>query len=95
MEDNMEIFERYKCIKEIADLIDGITKLREYYYSKQYDKMHQHINNLTYKYFHETIQWNSVNKAMPVNEDQSYYNAEQFLRAKGIDILLKSGISLQ
>ena len=35
----MDFLEQYKHIKEIADLIQEIKKLREYYYSHQYDKM--------------------------------------------------------
>ena len=92
MEDNIEIFERYKSIREIADLIDDITKLREYYYSKQYDKMQQHINDLTHKYIVETLTWNAAHPSMPTNPQQAYLNAENFLRLKGFSVLLKSGI---
>ena len=90
----MEIFEKYKSVKEIADLIDDINKLREYYYSKQYDKMHEHIKKLTYKYAVESLEWNAVHTKMPTSDEQSYINAEQFLHAKGIDILFKHGIEL-
>ena len=92
MGDDLSAFERYKSIKEIADLIDDIKKLREYYSSKQYDEMQKHIACLTIKYLFDTITWNAVNSDMPTNYEQAYNNAEQFLRSKGINILIKNGI---
>lgn len=46
MNDYLEILERYMDIKEFADLKEEIEKLREYYHTGQYDKMHQHIQSL-------------------------------------------------
>ena len=91
MNDYLEIFYKFREDKEITDLIDDVQKLRYYYSTQQHDVMIQHINNLTIKYFTEALVWNSVNTIQPVNYDQSYQNAEDFLKAKGIDILIKKG----
>lgn len=92
MNDYLNTFEQYKDIKEIADLIDEVKKLREYYRTQQYDKMQQHINSLTAKYPVETKIWNSTYKTMPTTIQQSYINAENFLRLKGISALDEKGI---
>ena len=55
MNDYLTTFEQYKDVKVIADLIDEVKKLREYYRTQQYDKMQQHINELTGKYLIETL----------------------------------------
>lgn len=91
MNDYLEILHEYKEDKDIADLISDVQKLRYYYSTQQYDSLIQHINNLTIKYLTETLAWNSVNKIQPVNYDQSYHNAEDFLKAKGVDMLIKKG----
>ena len=95
MNDYMSIFENYKDVKEIADLVDEIKELRRYYNTQQYDKMQNHIQKLTYKYIMETITWNSVNQAMPSTVQQAYINAESFLRLKGFSILIDKGIKVQ
>ena len=95
MNDYLTTFEQHKDIKEIADLIDEVRKLREYYCTQQFDRMQQHINELTGKYFVETITWNATHPAMPITVQQAYLNAETFLRLKGISILLQKGIKLQ
>ena len=95
MSDYLDIFERYKDFKEISDLVDEIKKLREYYYTQQYDKMQQHINKLTGKYLIETLTWNATHPSMPTTVQQAYLNAENFLRLKGISILLQKGIKTQ
>ena len=93
--DYLTTFEQYKDIKEIADLIDEVKKLREYYYSQQYDKMQQHIRSLAAKYLTEAVTWNASHKTMPTTAQQSYVNAENFLRLKGISILLEKGVKIQ
>ncbi|MBQ3115986.1 MAG: hypothetical protein IJC07_03050 [Clostridia bacterium] len=94
MNDYLEILHEYKEDKDIDDLISDVQKLRYYYSTQQYDLMIQHINNLMIKHLTETLAWNSVNKIQPVNYDQSYQNAEDFLQAKGFVILLKKGYDL-
>lgn len=83
MKDYLEIFEKFKEIKEIKDLIDEVNKLRQYYRSRQYEKMQEHISSLTLKYLKETLAWNAVNRDMPTNHEQSFINAENFLAAQG------------
>ena len=79
----------------IADLIDDVRKLREYYRAQQYDKMQQHINELMQKYLVETLTWNATHLSMPTTVQQAYLNAEAFLRLKGISMLLEKGIKTQ
>lgn len=95
MNDYLNSLEPYKDIKEISDLIDEVKKLRECYYTQQYDKMQEHINKLTGKYLVETITWNASHPNMPTTVQQAYINAETFLRLKGLSILLKNGIKLR
>ena len=93
--DYLDALERYKDIKEIADLCDDVKKLREYYYGRQYDRMQQHIRSLMAKYLLETFAWNTTHQTMPMTAQQSYNNAEAFLRLKGLAILLQKGIETQ
>ena len=95
MNDYLTTFEQYKDVKEIADLIDEVKELRLYYSTQQYDAMHQHILSLTTKYLIETLAWNTTHQTMPTTAQQSYINAETFLRLKGISVLLQKGVKLQ
>lgn len=95
MNDYLTTFEQYKDVKEIADLIDEVKKLREFYRTQQYDRMQQHINELTGKYLVETLTWNASHPSMPTTVQQAYLNAEAFLRLKGISVLLQKGIKTQ
>lgn len=95
MDDYLTTFEQYKDFKEIANLIDEVKKLRLYYSTQQYDAMQQHIYSLTTKYLIETLAWNTTHQTMPTTAQQSYINAETFLRLKGISVLLQKGIKTQ
>lgn len=95
MNDYLTTFEQYKDVKDIADLTDEVKKLREYYYTQQYDAMQQHIHSLMTKYLFETVAWNSTHKTMPMTVQQSYINAETFLRLKGFSLLLEKGVKQQ
>ncbi len=95
MNDYLATFEQYKDVKEIADLIDEVKKLREYYYTQQYDAMQQHISELTGKYLIETLTWNAGHPSMPTTVQQAYLNAENFLRLKGFSLLFDKGVKLQ
>ena len=92
MVDYLTFLESYKNIKEISDLVDEVNKLREYYYTQQYDKMQDHINKLSGKYLVETITWNATHPIRPITYQEAYMNAEIFLRAKGIHMLLDKGL---
>ena len=95
MNDYLTTFEQYKDVKGIADLIDEVKKLREYYRTQQYGRMQQHINELTGKYLIETLTWNATHPSMPTTLQQAYLNAENFLRLKGFSLLLEKGVKLQ
>ena len=93
--DYLQEIEKYKDFKDIKDFVDDVHKLREYYSTRQYDAMSQHIWNLMIKYAKETVAWNIANTNMPTSPDESYINAENFLRLKGFSMLIKKGINLQ
>ena len=95
MNDYLDSLEPYKDIKEISDLIDEVKKLREYYYTRQYDKMQEHIKMVASKYSIESSVWNRSHRTIPVTAQQAYLNAESFLRANGMLILFKNGVKLQ
>lgn len=95
MNDYLTTFEQYKDINEIADLIDEVKKLRMYFGAQQFDAMQQHIRFLTMKYLFETLSWNSMHQTMPTTVQQSYLNAENFLRLKGVSVLLQKGTKNQ
>ena len=65
MDDYLTTLEQYKDVKEIADLIDEVKKLRLYYSTQQYDAMQLHIQSLTTKYLIETLVWNTTHQTMP------------------------------
>ena len=93
MVDYLSVIENYKQYKEIADLVGEVKKLREYYYAQKYDEMTRHINYLMSKYLIETVIWNSKNHSMPTTYQESYENAEMFLKHKGYSILIEKGIT--
>lgn len=95
MDDDLNFLEQYKDFKEISDLVDEVKKLREYYHTHQYDRMQQHINELTGKYLIETLTWNATHPSMPTTVQQAYLNAEKFLRLKGFSFLLEKGVKLK
>lgn len=95
MKDYKSIFEHYKDIKEIADFIDDVEKLRFYYSTQQFDEMLNHINSLMQKYCVETIVWNTVNNNPPITFQEYYVNAENFLMAQGFKVLFSKGTDVK
>ena len=49
--------------------------------------MQDHIRKLMNKYLVETLVWNTVNTSQPTTVEQSYINAENFLRMQGAKII--------
>lgn len=94
MNDYLEALERYKDIKEFADLKDEVKKLREYFHTGQYDKMQQHIQSLMQKYLLETIAWNSGHPFKPLTQEQVYLNAEAFLHTKFQALVAEKGLNI-
>ncbi len=95
MNDYLTSLEEYKGFKDISDLIEETNELMEYYYTQQYEKMQQHINQLMRKYYVETFMWNKGKIYIPANAHEAFLNAEVFLKAKGQEILLRHGVKLQ
>lgn len=90
----LDSLERYKNIKEIADLYDDVKKLRNYYYNGQYGKMQQHIQSLMLKYPAETLTWNSSYTVAPQTPEQSYKNTVAFLFTKIQALAIEKGLKL-
>lgn len=87
--DWLDIYNKYKDIKEVYDFIADVQKLRGYYATKQYAQMQRHIHDLTRKYPLETYLWNSLSSALPQTYEQAYQNAEAFLQSVGAKILVE------
>lgn len=94
MNDYLKEFEKYKDIKDIADIIQETNKLRELYQNSQFNEMLQHINLLTKKYVIETIIWNISHPYSPENYYQAYLTAENFMKANGIKVLVEKDIKI-
>ena len=90
MTDYLNIYEKFKDVKEVKDYINDVILLRQYYVSQQFDKMQEHICELTFKYPVEAITWNTVNRVMPNTYEQAYINAENFLQVQGAIIVAKT-----
>ena len=88
--DYLKIYEKFKDVKEVKDYIDDVILLRYYYTIQQYSQMQDHIHKLMNKHFVETAVWNTVNHYQPTTVEQSYINAEHFLRMQGAIIIAKS-----
>ena len=90
MIDYLEIYKKFKDVKEVKDYIDDVILLRHYYVTQQYSQMQDHIRKLTLKYPVEAITWNTVNRVMPNTYEQAYINAENFLQVQGAIIVVKT-----
>lgn len=88
MNDYLEIYKKFKDVKDIADYIDDVEKLRHYYVTMQYQNMLNHIQGIKNKYFIEAFVWNTVNNIPPMTYEQYYINAENFLCAQGTKLLI-------
>ncbi len=89
MADYLKIYEKFQDVKEVKDYIDDVILLRHYYATQQYSQMLDHIHKLMNKYFVETLIWNAVNTFQPTTVEQSYINAENFLRMQGAKIIVE------
>ncbi len=92
--DYLQIFDKFSQDKDIADLLNEITKLRKLYYCSLYKDMEQHIHNLMRKYYKETVRWNSINQTQPTTYQQAFTNAENFLRIKGVSMIVEKGYKI-
>ena len=89
MIDYLEIYKKFKDVKEVKDYIDDVILLRHYYATQQYSQMQEHIRKLMNKYLVETLVWNTVNTSQPTTVEQSYINAENFLQMQGAKIVVE------
>lgn len=87
MADYLDIYKKFKDVKEVKEYIDDVSLLRQYYATWQFDKMQDHIRKLMNKYLVETLVWNTVNTSQPTSVEQSYINAENFLQMQGAKII--------
>ena len=88
--DILVTLEKFSDIREITELIEEVKSLRKYFYSKEYDKMQEHIQKIMIKYYVETLCWNKVNIEQPKTFEQAFINAEKFLFKQGLDIISKN-----
>ena len=89
MTDYLKIYEKFKDVREVKDYIDDVILLRHYYATQQFGKMQEHIQKLMNKYFVETAVWNTVNHYQPITVQQSYINADNFLKMQGAKIIVE------
>lgn len=95
MNDYLEVFRKFKDIKEISDYIEEVEKLRLYFRAQQYEKMQEHIISLTKNNIVGTSLWNSVNQSMPITYQQSYVNAENFMQLQGAKLVVEKVMDFQ
>ena len=88
MIDYLEIYKKFKDVKEVKDYIDDVILLRHYYATRQFSEMQDHIRQLMNKYLVETLVWNTVNTSQPTTVEQSYINAENFLQMQGAKMIV-------
>ncbi len=93
--DYLELYKKFNEVKDIADYIDDVEKLRCYYGTQQYQLMIAHINFLTKKYPVETRIWNLRNTSMPTTEFEAYQNAEGFMKLQGAKLIVSKVINYQ
>lgn len=92
MNDYLDILEKFKDVKDVFDLYNEVQALRLYYRTKQHQKMQEHIKSLMSKYYVETCLWNAVNTQQPSTNEQAYINAEAFLCAQGVKLIVEKAI---
>lgn len=90
MTDYLKVYEKFKHTKEVGDYINDVLLLRYYHDTQQFSQMMDHIHKMMDKYFIETLLWNCVNTVQPTTIEQSYLNAEQFLKLQGAKIIAKT-----
>ena len=87
--DYLKIIEKFKNCKEISDLCDEIYNLRWLFQTEQSYSMQEYIENIKNKYLKEALEWNSINSQQPQSLHQAFMNAENFLYAQGVNLIIK------
>lgn len=89
MENYLEKLEKFNDDKEVSDLVKDVLKLRYLHNIGDLFAMQKHIEDMSKKYFFDTVIWNFEHRDMPTTYEQSYQNAEQFLNQRAKEILSK------
>ena len=91
MNDYLEILKKFSNDKDIAEVILDIVKLRNLYFTQQFDAMRQHIQEIYNKHIIEAKYWDLANPIQPITYQQSYINADNFLSIKGFCLFIEKG----
>ena len=89
-EDYFEIYQEFDDVKEVADYIDDVLKLRRYFFNSDFISMRKHINQICTKYSWQFYIWNYFNRIMPRNYTEEFINANQFLLSIGRFLIVKN-----
>lgn len=87
MNDYLDVYKKFEDVKEVKDYIDEVTKLRQYYYTQQYDRMIEHIKSIMANHPVESSAWNFTHTVKPTTYQEYYQNAEVFMQAQGAKIV--------
>ena len=87
--DFLRIIKEIDDEKEIIDYFSDVEKLRYLYYNGNHNEMRNHINDITKKYPKETSVWYSVNTKKPCTVKEEFTNAEKFLYAIGVKLIME------
>ena len=90
MADYLQVYEKFKHVKEIGDYISDVITLRNHFQKQEFVAMQEHIHKLTVKYPAETMLWNTFNPYRPTSFEQAYINAENFMKFLGAKIIAKT-----
>lgn len=86
---NLEYLKQFREIKDIADIIDEIEKLDCLTYQNDWNRVSQHLQDVSKKHMAEKAVYNSVNQAIPQSIQQSAENCRQFLLLLGTKKITK------
>lgn len=87
MNDYLDVYKKFEDVKEVKDYIDEVTKLRQYYYTQQYDRMIEHIKSIMGNHPVESSAWNITHTVKPITYLEYYQNAEVFMQVQGARII--------
>ena len=80
MNDWIADYNEYREFKDVADVLEDAGKLRSLYGDHRFDEMYQNIRLLMVKYPIEAVTWNAVHSSAPLNADEAFRAADEFLK---------------
>lgn len=86
---DLEYLKQFREIKEISDIINEIEKLDRLVYQDKWDKVVQHLQDISQNHKIEKAVYNSVNPSPPQSMQQSAANCRQFLLVLGAEKIAK------